>query len=89
MIHRVALFVASLAAVAVLAVGLAATGIVPSAQSPAADPVVATTQPPAEPTIQVDTVYLAPPVPPQDITVTRTVQSGGEHDDDHEGRGDD
>jgi len=87
--HRVALFFASLAAALVLAFGLAATGIVPGGPSSVADPVVATAPPQPEPTVQVDTVYLTPPVAPQEVTVTQTAQSNGERDDEHEGRGDD
>jgi hypothetical protein len=84
MINRIALFIASLTAAAVLAFGLAATGLVPLGPSSTAGP-VAVTDPPPQPTVQVDTVYLTPPVAPQDITVTRTVTSHGERDEGHEG----
>ncbi len=89
MIHRSVLFLASLAAALVLAFGLAMAGFAPGGPTSVADPVVATDAPRPEPTVQVDTVYLTAPVPPQEITVTRTAQSQGERDDEHEGRGDD
>jgi len=88
MTHRIALFLASLAAAAVLAFGLAVTGLVPLGPSPSVD-TVAATDPPPQPTVHVDTVYLTAPVPAQDVTVTRTAQSNGERDNEHEGRGDD
>ncbi len=89
MFHRVALFVASLTAALVLAFGLAMAGIVPVPAPSGAEPVAATIDPPQQPTVQVDTVYLTPPVAPQDVTVTRTVNGGGEHENEHEGGRDD
>ncbi len=84
MFHRVAFFVASLAATALLAFGLAIVGVNPGAATGGAVQVAATVEPPPQPTVQVDTVYLDPPVPPQDVTVTRTVTGGGEHEDGNE-----
>jgi hypothetical protein len=87
MIHRTALFAATLAATVALAFGLALAGFNPGAGQPAADPVVASVDPAPQPTVQVDTVYLTPPVAPQNVTVTRT-QQGGEGENEHEGRDD-
>jgi hypothetical protein len=90
MIHRAALFTAALAAALMLAVGLVAAGFAPGAgAAPAAVPVAATAEAPAAPTVQVDTVYVAPPAAPQDITINRTVAATSHGDDDGEGGGDD
>ena len=80
MIHKLALFAASLAAVLTLGVALAIAGFAPSA-GPASAPTVAgavqavddTTPPP----VQVDKVYVATP-PQQTVTVHKIVGSGGE-----------
>ena len=93
MVHRIALFIASLAAALVLAAGLALSGLAPAA-GPApliADVAPAVTDPAPTPTVQVDTVYVTPKVKPRHVTVTRTVgptrRSGeGEHE---RGGGDD
>jgi hypothetical protein len=89
MLTRVALFVASLTASAVLAVGLALFGLAPA--SPAAGPVMtfdpaaatASDQPPV-PVTQIDTVYVVPPTPtpipdptPSPIIIQRVVTTGG------------
>jgi hypothetical protein len=85
MIHRVAFFVASLTAALALAFGLAFMGVGPSTTpGGAVQQVAATVDPPPQPTVQVDTVYLTPPVAPQDVTVTKTVTGGGERDDGNE-----
>jgi hypothetical protein len=80
MAHRLALGAASIAAAAVLAAALAAAGFAPGAPPQpisAAEPVAALTPP--EPTVQVDTVYVAAPAPQQTITVHKVVKgSGGE-----------
>jgi len=102
MIHRTALFAASLAAALVLATGLALTGfapsapsaVVPAAEVPGAAPAAAATGLPAtaEPLIQVDTVYLTPQATPKVIihkvtkVQTATRSSGG---GEQEGAGDD
>jgi hypothetical protein len=87
MIHRTALFAATLAATVALVFGLALAGFNPGVSQPTADPVVASVDPAPQPTVQVDTVYLTPPVAPQDITVTRTQAAGG-GENEHEGRDD-
>lgn len=95
MLTRVALFAASLAAAAVLAVGLALFGLGPArpaAGSPA-DPVAASNAAPA-PVTKIETVYVVPATPtpspdptPSPIVIQRVVGgSGGEHED---GYGDD
>ncbi|MFN8630895.1 MAG: hypothetical protein U0838_11425 [Chloroflexota bacterium] len=105
MFTRVALFAASLAASAALAVGLALFGLTPAAgpaevAAPATslEPAAATAsdQAPA-PITQMDTVYVVPPTAkptpeptPTPIIVNRVVTSGGgEHEDAHEGGDDD
>ncbi len=86
MIHRVALFTASLGAALALAIGLALAGFNPGAAPVGASQVTATADPQPQPTVQVDTVYLTPPGKPQDVTVTRVVgPSGGEHEDESGG----
>jgi hypothetical protein len=89
MIHRFLLFLASLAAALVLAFGVAATGMLPIGSPSAAGPVAATFTPQPEPSVQVDTVYLTPPVAPQEVTITQTVQGHGDNENENEGRGDD
>jgi hypothetical protein len=86
MIHRASLFAAALAASAALAFGLALVGFNPGASQPG--PLAATADPQPQPTVQVDTVYLTPPVAPQDVTVTR-VQPRGEAEGERERGGDD
>jgi hypothetical protein len=95
MTSKLALLVASLTAALVLAAGLALTGFGPQSGPDAvqlAEPVAATADAPApEPTIQVDTVYLAPRPTPQDVVVTKVrdvAPATAERDDDETG-GDD
>jgi hypothetical protein len=91
MIQRLALFIASLATIAVLVVGLTAAGFNPGAAPVAASasdataaataPDPATAEPAATPPVQVDTVYLAAPQQPRTIVEHRTVSApagGGE-----------
>jgi hypothetical protein len=91
MVHRVALFLASLTAALVLAAGLAIGGLAPAAD-PApltADVAPAATDAAPAPTVKVDTVYVTPKVKPKHITVTRTVPSrSGAGENEHEGGGD-
>ncbi len=92
MIHRVAIFAASLVAALALVVGLVVAGFappaVPIAAEPVSAPVVAATDVPP-PVVQVDTVYVAPAATPQDIVVTKVVQATHHGDDDeHEGSDD-
>lgn len=90
MIHRLALFVASLVAALVLAVGLVAAGFAPGPRP--ADPggAMPASSVEAQPTprVQVDTVYVAPQATPQDVTVTKVVGSSGHGDDAGEGEDD-
>jgi hypothetical protein len=90
MVHRLALLVASLVASLTLAAGLVIAGFVPGAHPADAGQVAPAAAVDAAPTprIQVDTVYVAPQVAPQDVTVTKVVRSQG-GDDDGEGGGDD
>jgi len=92
MIHRVAIFAASLAAALGLAVGLVVAGLAPAAApvaaAPVSAPVVATTEAPA-PVVQVDTVYVAPQATPQDVLVTRVVASRPSGGDDGQNEGGD
>ena len=79
MIHRVAIFAASLVAAGALVVGLVIAGFAPASVPVGAQPVsapVANTQAPV-PVVQVDTVYVAPQPTPQDVVVTKTVLAAG------------
>ncbi len=93
MIHRLAIFAATLVAAAGLAVGLVIAGLGPTTAPVAAEPVsspVATTDAPA-PVVQVDTVYLAPKPTPKDVFVTKVVSASRSGDDganEHEGSDD-
>jgi hypothetical protein len=91
MIHRVAIFAASLVAAGALAVGLVIAGLAPATApvdaQPVSAPVVAATDTPA-PVVQVDTVYVTPQATPKDVVVTRTVKAKS-HDDDEEHEGSD
>lgn len=84
MLTRVALFAASLAASAVLAIGLAMFGLVPA--GPTAGPVV-TMDPAAapdavHPVTQIDTTYVVPAPSadptPSPIVIQRVIATGGE-----------
>jgi hypothetical protein len=86
-IHRIALFSASLVAALALAAGLALAGFGPGtdqAVAPVSDPVAATDQAP-EPIVQVDTVYVAPEPTPEEIVVTEVRAASGHGDEDHDG----
>lgn len=80
MIHRVGLFIASLAAAGTLVVALTLAGFAPGG-GPASATVTTATQVPAaasvqtDPPVQVDTVYLAAPEKPATITVHRVVSA--------------
>ncbi len=91
MVHRLALFVASLTAALVLAAGLALGGLIPAQPVPVvADAAPASPDAPPQPTVQVDTVYVTPKVKPKHVTITRSVRSGGgEQEHEHEGGGGD
>ena len=87
MVHRLALFVASLTAALVLAAGLALGGLIPAQPvAVVADVAPAAQEAPPQPTVQVDTVYVTPKVKPKHVTITRSVGSGGgEHEHEREG----
>lgn len=88
MLTRVALFAASLAASAVLAIGLALFGLGPASRTAGPivtlDPAAATDAAPV-PVTQIDTTYVVPPTAaptadptPAPIVITRVVSGGGE-----------
>ena len=88
MIHRVGLFIASLAAAGTLVVALSLAGFAPGGgaggtaiTAPSQDPAAASV--PADPPVQVDTIYLAAPEKPVTITEHRVVpaSTSGEHED--------
>jgi hypothetical protein len=87
MIQRIALFTASLAAALTIGLGLAVTGFSPATSSVSVDPAsdgTTATSSPATPSVQVDTVYVAAPPKPKEVTVRKTVAAP--HGDD-EGEG--
>ncbi len=78
MIHRVALFIASLAAAGALAVALGLAGFAPgggaaSGTTATPGPVPAAASVQADPPVKVDTVYLAAPEKPATVTVHKVV----------------
>lgn len=83
MIHRVGLFIASLATAGALVVALVLAGFAPGGGAASGATVSATGQVPAaasgqtDPPVQVDTIYLAAPQPPDTITVRRVVPASG------------
>jgi len=95
MIHRVGLFIASLAAAGTLVVALSLAGFAPGGgtagatiAAPNQDPAAASAQ--ADPPVQVDTIYLTAPEKPVTITEHRVVpaSTSGEHEDgEHETEG--
>ncbi|MFI5227315.1 MAG: hypothetical protein ACHQ3P_11650 [Candidatus Limnocylindrales bacterium] len=91
MINRVALLIASLAAVGVLVVGLTLAGFPPRGAGTTVVAVTPSAAVAADPTpqVQIDPIYVAPPKPPGTVVVHRTVgASGGEHETDSDGGGD-
>lgn len=85
MISKIALFFASLAASLVLAAALALSGFAPGATparpvaATSPDPTASASDLPAEPLVQVDTVYVAPPPKQKTVTIHKVVKaSGGE-----------
>jgi hypothetical protein len=86
MAAKIGLFVASLSAAFALAFALNAAGFAPGSRqavpasstvSTTAAPAVAPVGPSPTPQVQVDTVYVAPPVAPKTITVHKIVPSAG------------
>jgi len=67
--QRIALFAASLTASLVLAGALAAAGVSPGTVLPATTGTTTTDVAPTDPSVQVDTVYLAAPEPQQTVVV--------------------
>jgi len=102
MVHRLALAVAAGAAALTLTVALAAAGFAPGRPATptdlaAADVAAADIAPAADgasadsaPTVQVDTIYLAPPPKQETVTIHKVVKTaGGEHESENEsGNGD-
>lgn len=91
MLRRIALFIASLAAAATLAVSAVAFGIWPPTRPVAIvnSAAAAVATPAASPSPQVDTIYVAPQAPRQTITVRKVVSGGGGEDGGREGSSDD
>ena len=86
MVNKVALTLASVAAVAALTVALAAAGFAPRAPAatPASTVVQQETAPPVDPTSQpqivYDNVYVRPAPSPETIVVRTKRQTGGEQE---------
>jgi hypothetical protein len=85
MIHRVGLFIASLAAAGTLVIALTLAGLVPGGRPDSGVVATATRVPEtasaqADPQVQIDTIYLAAPEKPATITVHRVIpaSTGGE-----------
>jgi hypothetical protein len=79
MLQRIGILVGSLAAAATVATALLFSSV---AGPTTAAPVTTASPSSAQPRVQVDTVYVAPPPPAQTITVQRTLPAG--QGDDHE-----
>jgi hypothetical protein len=73
MLQRVAILIGSLAAAATVAGALLLSSVTGPTTAAVATPGAA---PSAQPRVQVDTVYIAPPPPVQTITVHETASSG-------------
>ncbi len=89
MIQRIALFVASLAAVAALVVGMSVAGLSPSAPAaPAAANIEVAGAPDPTAQVQIDTVYVAPPKKPATVVVHKSVPAAvGERETESGGEG--
>ena len=96
MIHRVGLFIASLAAAGALVVALTLAGFAPGGGAASGTALATTGQGPAaagvqsDPPVQVDTIYLAAPEKPATVTVHRVVPasaSGEGEGEEHESEG--
>lgn len=88
MVSKIALFVASLVASLALAGALALAGFAPgTAPATAATPTVAPPAPDvaAQPQVQVDTVYVAPPAKQKTITVHKVAKAAGGESEREEG----
>ena len=95
MANRIALVAASAAATATLVVAAVAAGFGPSpAASTGTDPIAvdpAAADPQAAPSVQIDTIYVAPPPEPATITLQQGPSGGedGEGTGEHESGDDD
>ncbi|MGZ8514099.1 MAG: hypothetical protein ACXW4H_03295 [Candidatus Limnocylindrales bacterium] len=94
MIHRVGLFLASLAAAGTLVVALTLAGFAPGGGAASGTTLATATQVPADasvptdPPVQVDTVYLAAPEKPATVTIHKVVSAPGSGEgEDHEREG--
>lgn len=88
MLSRVALFISTLVAAGVLAIGISmATGSAVADTGPTAAPgnVSLVDGAPTTPQVQVDTIYLPAPIVPQTITINRNVPPAGSGEDDDGG----
>jgi hypothetical protein len=99
MIHRVGLFIASLAAAGALVAALSLAGFAPGGGAAIGTTLATTSQEPAassvqpDQPVQVDTIYLAAPEKPATVTVHQVIQAsasgeGAEHEDESEGSDD-
>jgi len=90
MTHRIALAAASTGAAVTFAAALAIAGLAPGASVPTAGDALAATDGTSAPTIQVDTIYVAPPPAQETITIHKIEQTAaGESDTENESGGDD
>lgn len=90
MSNRIPLIAASTGAVFALVVGLAAAGFAPGAADATTVSTTTTTEPAAaEPTVQVDTIYVAPPPPQKTITIQEVSKTSNGDSDDGEESGED
>lgn len=90
MSNRIPLIAASTGAVLALVVGLAAAGFAPGAADATTVSSTTTIEPAAaEPTVQVDTIYVAPPPPQKTITIHEVSKTSNGDSDDGEESGED
>ena len=91
MSNRIPLIAASTAAALTLVVAIAAAGFAPTAPEATTVSSPATIEPAAaEPTVQVDTIYLAPPPPQETVTIQQVIKTpNGETDEAGEASGGD
>ena len=91
MSNRIPLIAASTAAALTLVVAIAAAGFAPTAPEATTVSSPATIEPAAaEPTVQVDTIYLAPPPPQETVTIQQVIKtSNGEAEEAGEASGGD
>jgi len=82
MVHKLALFAASLVAALTLAVALAVAGFAPAGpgSAPTAPTAAQAADDATSPPVQVDKVYVAAPPPQQTVTIHKVVGSSGENE---------